>query len=558
MFTHDMRTEWLRKFVKGELYARRIRPGATPSPGELVLPDGFATVVEAPASPLLDQAVETFHQWCERAMNLSGGDRRPGVTWRLAEELLPDPVNPLAHETDAFCIEVTADGVLLTARHARGLHHATHRLAWLMIDRGGPFLAPGRYEHQPCFQPRITNGIFIHGDQTVADLEGFDDEYLALMGRYGFNGIHHHLRLVDLWCSETLPELNAADFQAQADRLPQTCRRFARFGLDVYLYLANLPLPANHPVFLADPRRRGAMIDPTVWGGPYHHALCIGSPDVLAGYRETIAAIFGAIPELAGAIVIVGGEGLVHCYTRPAKPHAGYTSCPHCRDVAPSQPIARLVNTVAEAVKSTGSHRAVFAWPYSAFTWSAPDMAQTEWIRHLSPEVSFQANFDCNCPDPTTGSGAYLYDYNIKLTEPSPVYAKQAATVRELGRPYYTKIECTTTPDAFFLPYLPLHNRWHARFLAMRRLGVSGCMTQWRFYGMIGAPSEELFYRTAWEGERPTTELLHAVACRDFGLEPSAADSVVEAWCSLGDAWEDFPYSALTAGEREDYMRGPF
>ncbi|HEY3416723.1 MAG TPA: hypothetical protein VGM23_07550, partial [Armatimonadota bacterium] len=43
----------------------------------------------------------------------------------------------------------------------------------------------------------------------------------------------------------------------------------------------------------------------------------------------------------------------------------------------------------------------------------------------------------------------------------------------------------------------------------------------------------------------------------DFGLTTTGAERAVAAWRKLSAAWDDFPYSAMTNGEREFYARGP-
>lgn len=83
-------------------------------------------------------------------------------------------------------------------------------------------------------------------------------------------------------------------------------------------------------------------------------------------------------------------------------------------------------------------------------------------------------------------------------------------------------------------------------------------MGQWRFFGMNGSISEELQYHSVWNPERSTEELLQTVAERDFGLTAAAAERVVDAWRTMSNAWDFFPYSAMTSGEREAYMRGPW
>src|SRR5690606_5705755 len=107
--------------------------------------------------------------------------------------------------------------------------------------------------------------------------------------------------------------------------------------------------------------------------------LCSGQSKALAGYEEALESIFTSAPELAGAIAIIGGECVYHCFTRPANSARGETNCPHCQGRNPSLEVAALVNACARGVKRAGSEKVLYAWPYSAFVWSANDPHQLEW-----------------------------------------------------------------------------------------------------------------------------------------------------------------------------------
>ena len=244
-----------------------------------------------------------------------------------------------------------------------------------MADRGGPFLRPGIHARTPVFQPRISNGVFITGHQTLENPGHFSEEYLSLMSHFGVNGIHLSCRLWDVFRSTTLPELNSPGFDERLAALRELNRRTRRFGIDLYLQLSTPPLDEGHPVFLAHPGVRGARVEIFVEemsGRPWHN-LCSGSELVLQAYGEAITAVFAAAPEVAGGIVIIGGESFYHCFTRPAGAANGETNCPHCRGRSPSVEAARLVNSLGAAVKKTGAHKALYAWPYSAWIWSSRD-----------------------------------------------------------------------------------------------------------------------------------------------------------------------------------------
>ena len=555
------RTEWMRRFIDGEHFRYRRFRDDGPAPQEVALDDGWAARTEADAGPVTKQAAADFRVFCERCLGvrLRPGGGGPGgrVAWRL-KETGPRPGRPDARDplTEAFRLSVEEDAILIEAAHERGLLHGTHYLERQMADRGGPWVERGAVERRPRFTPRISNSIFIESDQQVTDPDQFSDACLSLMSHFGANGIHLMTCLWDFFRSDLMPELNADGLPERIEQLRALNERTLRYGIDLYVCLVTHPLPGSHPVFAAHPGVRGARID-TLQTHHEFYCPCSAQERTLGAYEEAFRNLFEAAPELAGAICIFGGEGFYHCYTRPLMPYRGQSSCPHCAGLDPSEQVARLANRLGAAVTGTDPSRAFYAWPYSAFTWSGEDRAQIDWIRRLEDHVAILSNFDTGGRDPCLNGDVCLYDYNIRSIGPGEMFQAQAAEAAAQGRPIYAKVESNTTPTIFFLPYLPVHDRWHRRFQAMGETGVHGYIGQWRFYGMNGSPPEELQYHAIWNPERDTRSLLAAMARRDFRLDDRDADTVIEAWIGLGRAWEAFPYSAFMAGERECYFRGP-
>ncbi len=473
--------------------------------------------------------------------------------------LAGDPLapNPLDSNVEAFDLDVSEKGVDVAARHERGLLHATHYIERLMADRGAPWLRREKRSLRPRFTPRMTNSIFIAAYQDAGDLSQYGDDYLSLMSHYGANGIHAYVSLWDYCRNDTLPQLNSPDFDEKTRRLNAVTDRLASHGIDFYLVINNYPpLPEDHPVFAADPSLRGAP-HRVHEGIPVRRLLCGGSERAMRCYEEALRNLFLASPGLAGAVFCVGGEGFMHCFSRPYRRGDAATSCPHCAGKDPSAAVAEFSNRIGAAIRGAGRHRPVWAHPYSAFTWSGKDRSQLEWMSRLSDDVLVMSNFDTNDPTPCNDSGAVLYDYNISSVGPTPYFAAQAAKAAEMGRPILAKIETNTTPDVFFLPYLPVHARWRRRYDEMAKTGVAGFMGQWRFYGMNGSPPEEMQCQAVWRPDRTAEELLGVMARRDLGLDGRRAGMAVQAWQEMSDAWDDYPYSAMTAGEREFYLRGP-
>lgn len=548
----------VRHLVDTEHFRNRRRDGETRGDGEIELTADWGTRYEGEQTPLGERTVSDFRRFCASAMGvkLSADDEgSPCVRWSTASTGRNfDRLDPAF---ESFEISISKTEILIAARHERGLLHGTHYLERIMSDRGGPFLSLGHNGRSPAFMPRISNSIFIDACQEVTDSGQFSDEYLGFMSHFGVNGIHLFTRLWDFCRSEILPELNTPDFNRRIDQLNRLSARTQQCGIDLYLCIITPPLPASHPVFRAHPDVRGASSFAILESNENLHCLCSHQEGSLRFFEESIINIFNEAPDLAGIVSLVGGEGFFHCFTRPVTPYSGNSSCPACKDIDPSEGVATLVNRCAGALKKTGTHKVYFGWPYSAFTWSGEDKSQQKFLGLLNDDVSVVSNFDTGSPDKVNGDGAHLFDYNIKTIGPSDAYDRQRSRLAALGRPIYAKVETSVTPHAHFVPYIPVHHRWHRRALAMRAAPVAGFIGQWRFYGMNGSLPEELQYRVTWNPEEKTDDALRQIAIRDFEIPEKEARHVVQAWERLSTAWDDFPYSAMLSGERTNYFRGP-
>lgn len=532
--------------LRGEHFGGRQEIREPAQAHEIELSSSWGQRWDVAETPLLGHARENFLRFCTEKFGLAFTGEK-GMRWSLRPGGSPS--------AEAFVITVAAEAVEIEAGGERGLLHASHYLERLMADRGGPFLPLGRIERNPALSPRFTESTFVPAIQTPEHPGEFPEEYLALMSHFGSNALKFYVNLYELWPSDTLPELKTASFETHIENLRNLARRTREFGLDLYLHLNTPPLPADHPVFAAHPDVRGAQVEIFLeeLSGKAWHALCSSQEKVRRAYRETLERIFREIPELGGAVAIIGGECFFHCFTRPFG--SELTNCPHCRGKDAHEQVAGLVNALNAGMQEG---QRLFAWPYSAFIWSREDPTQSRWIRFLDPGVGVLANFDCFDPDVSTGGKVRLFDYNIKLIGPSSVFAAQEKACRERGLEIFVKTETNTTVDSFFLPYLPVYFRWFERFRAIRKSGARGFMGQWRFYSMNGSIPEELQYHSVWNPEASAEDLLSTIAKRDFALKAAEAEEAVQAWKQLSGAWDDFPWSAMTSGEREAYMRGPW
>jgi len=544
LFLDETKTDQMLAWLESEHFRYRRKAGAEKTADEISLEDGWSLELNAPTSPLITRMELDFRRFMRECMDFEfapAGSAPRRCVFSLRGEGGP--------KDESFDLRVGPDLVEVVAPSERGLLHAAHCIERLCSLRAGPFLSNGNTQRRAAFAPRIAQSVFCGTPYRLDDPILLTDDYMSLMSHFGVNGIHVEFSIYDCARSSTLPELTPADWETNAGNLRKLCDRAAVHGIDIYPVVFSGNLAADAPVFSSHPDVRGALLDYPVLG---HYSLCSSHPLVLKAYEELLTGLFTDVPKLGGAIFIVGGEGFVHCFTRPKQTPDGKTSCPRCADRNASQDVASLINGMASAIHSVRPDAAVFTWPYSAFTWSGDDFAQEEFIRHLAPDVELLSNFETPGWYCLGDTKAALIDYNIVNLGPSEQFAAQTRTLTEFGKRHYAKFESTVEPGWFFLPYLPVPYRWIERAKRLKMSDVAGYIQKWEFYGITGTYPEELLCEAGW-GDVDES-LLIRIAERDFGACPAG---LLEGWKILSDVWERVPASHMMYGERQFYMKGP-
>ena len=192
-------------------------------------------------------------------------------------------------------------------------------------------------------------------------------------------------------------------------------------------------------------------------------------------------------------------------------------------------------------------------WPYSAFTWG--DLpTQRRMIAKCDTNVSALVTFARDSWITVDGVRSFIFDYSIRQLGPSPRFRRLRADGRNSGRAVMAKTETAVSIEMFNVPRIPVMHRWAERFDRIRRAGVDGVHTTWRFAGFGATLNEELVNYFAWEPAPDADAFLAALAGREFGKE--AAGAAVSAWKRFSEAFGHFPYSAGLSGM--PYFRGPF
>jgi hypothetical protein len=448
---------------------------------------------------------------------------------------------------EGFRITIAPNAVEIVADSPAGALYGAHRLQWMMGENGGPFLTPGSVRVEPAMPERISSTPFHQGFDDGGDPLTYSEGYLDLMAHYGLNQLHMYIDLYDyMACVPEAPELEDPEARARIARLATLARRAAKYNIGISLHINTTRRDINHPVFAAHPELRGAVS----WS-PGAVTLCSSEPLTTRILGDTLNGIIRQVPEVRSIIAIIGGECLLHCYTRPFPRPASGTNCPRCADRPASQVVAEYVEGIADRVWSEHADVAFIVWPYSAHLWSeSPD--QREFMRLLNPRIGFLTPMEKDAWVEHEGVKTSIFDYSISCLGPSDNFQNQRAIARERGIPFYVKTESSVTLDLLTMPYIPVPTRWQARWQNIVASQLQGVLAHWRFTGWTGTLTEEIAFREMWRSDGDADPLA-VIAQRLAGDE--GADACLAAWNMLSQAFARFPFCPGISGF--PYFRGP-
>ncbi|MDW8355703.1 MAG: hypothetical protein RMK57_14360 [Bryobacterales bacterium] len=441
---------------------------------------------------------------------------------------------------EAFRLEIDSRGFRIAAGEPRGLLRGVYELEDQILLAGSHQLTPRKIERRPRFPIRITTAPVPGGDrytETSRELV-YTDGLLRRISRDGFNGIWVWLNVEEVVTdSKIFPELNDPDAPLRLERLAALSRRAARYGIDVWVYLAtgyNRHMPEWF--YARRPELRGQG-----WGNP----LCFSQRPTREFYAETVRRLFERAPGLAGLVVIYDSEGFFHC----ANDERNHRRCPRCR-LQPREELARdLLVLLRDAMRQGGGpEKRLIAWNYGV---------ETDWLERLfallPKDILQQCDFSKGGLVERDGIRHSAGDYNLTLIGPPDHWLEQYRMTRKLGLNVVAKTEHAVSQEFIFVPYIPAMEQWLARIRKMREFSLAGWFGNWSHYGYTPSPPARLINRMSWDPEPAAP--LEELARLEYGAE--AAPRVVEAWRRFSEAIREFPYSDDVARVPGPLQKGP-
>lgn len=470
---------------------------------------------------------QEFLRIAMRTQIVSGGGRREDFT--IAAGVCDDA--PVGDE--AFHLLVERTRIRICASTDRGVMHGLHYLEAKIRARRAPFLKLSSEFRKPRHSPRITAAPFYARAELEQTTDPYTDGLLGRISRGGFNAIWLWGDIDAVTHSDVFPELDSGA-QERQKRLDLITRRAARYGIDVYVYLANKPL--KEEFFARHSETRGT--DLNAYGG--EAVLCTSVTEVQMHYRSALRNLMVNVPLLKGVVIIVGAEGLIHCYTRS-------NNCPRCSRRPAEEVVAELSNVVLEGVRSANSRATVAVWPYGASTsWARVDKTQSALIERLPKGMTFLTEFAKESPVVFGGVSTPAYDYPISVLGPSARMVKQEALAKQGGLDLWIKSEHAIALEFIQTPYIPVLSAWEERQRLIRQhSSASGVFCNWMHYGFMPTPAADLHYWSVWNEDVNGYELVRRVAQQNYG-ERAAVD-VHRAWQRFSDAIREYPFSNSVA-----------
>ncbi|MHC4874487.1 MAG: hypothetical protein ACYTFY_21745 [Planctomycetota bacterium] len=454
----------------------------------------------------------------------------------------------------AASVIIESDLISIKAADIRSCWRAVVCLERLMAVRHAPVLREGKHSLPARYKYRIATSLFSHGFEKPTDEGAYNDDYLRSMAHAGYTSFFMYLNLWDFCKSSMLPELEGEEADFQLAELDKLSKRANRFGLKLVLLINAPRFMPDHVVFKNHPELKGAGVMRETG-----NALCTSETLTHDFYAEQMKNLCEHVSHIEAFGFLIGGEGFLHCYTRPVPRTESITNCEKCGTKTAAKTLLPLLNSITRSVKSCNSDIEVLFWPYSSFLWQKENIYDYDWnqdlelINNLEPGATWLLEFEKDgFFDDSRTERSKVYDYSIKFIGPSEKFEIEESAVRKRDEiSIAVKTESNVDIAQHSVSYLPVMNRWVERHKKIAASSATGTWEMWRMIGFWDSPSAEIALWNDFNPNLSCEEILQNVAQRIYGA--TAAEEVLKAWDYFSQAWE---YIYVFYGQ--GYWFGPF
>ena len=493
-------------------------PNAKPAGDEFAIDKDWKIILPANVSPLADLMTGHFIEFMAERMNvmLTSEKCTPADFKNKTDKviLFIDSEGGDPNTEESFTITSKPGQIKVAGHDPAGLRDGIVKLVDMIGFRQAPILKA----HQQVYKPRIPLRIGQHGS--------FRDTVFM-----GYNAVRVSFAdITALSDSNAIPELVPLRKPDMKKAISEQIKEASRYGLKTFLHLNRwIRYTKDDPIFKTYPDIRGAM----TWAENGLYSLCPEHPLVKQYIDESTAGIFRNNPDLDGLVIIIGGEGFYHCFMRSYGSQRGHSNCPRCEALGAETAVSNMCNYMGQAARKVNPNAVVYAWPYSAYVWSADD-AQVELIKKLKPGTGILSEIDKDeVMHKTDGIVKPVWDYGIDFVGPSDRAKKQIAACKAAGIPICLLSMAEETLEYTRQPHIPCMDRWADRAEALATCGLDSVYV-WQMGPYDGTSAAEINKFLWWTPIPDREQIMQSFASRIAGKQ--AAPHVRNAWKFASEA----------------------
>ena len=447
----------------------------------------------------------------------------------------------LAHEE--YAVTVTEQVAEITAGDADGLRRAIYFLEDRLCEKEGFDAACGSWKRKPFVKNRISRCFFgptyrppFYVDELLNDIDYYPEEYLNKLAHEGINGVWLSMYFRDF--PSTIFPTHGKNWEKRLAKLKLTVQRCKRYGIRIFVYVSepksfgtnhwNVPIEEaeGHPEVIGSADKRLAHGNVA--------RFCTSNPTAQQYLRDSITALFTAVPDLGGMINIIFGEDNGGCATM--KMYDWTCDCPVCSQRSVGDIYREIANTMAGAMHAINPEAEMIEWFYAPGSRDGSKLAANivEATKDWPKDCSLMLNFESGGISEQLGKGRNVFDYSLAYLGPSQLFREVAS---HAARPA-AKLQVGCSHEDASVPFIPVPSNLYEKYKAMNELNVSSVMQCWYFGnypGLMNKAAGELSFRPFPQSEDAFLQELAAPLWREH------APVAVEAWKHFAAGYRSFP-----------------
>ncbi len=446
---------------------------------------------------------------------------------------------------ESYTVEVTADGIIVTANDTEGVRRALIFIEDELRRRENAYLEVGVTKRVPHIRSRITRCFFSpinrppkFGDELSDDIDYYPEEYLNRLMHDGANGVWIYTRFSDIIPSSFIIE-NGKGFAPRIAKLNRVIEKCRRYGIGVYVF-------AIEPVALTPEQ---VQKYPELAGSRFgqNAMFCAGSKEGQAFCYEAGARLMQLCPKLAGYISITQGERNTSCASAyvsgincPRYKYVEGINCHRCASKKPGEILSQAVDALRSGIRAVNPKCETVSWTYGARIWEFDDIR--DYVRSAPSDVMLMQNFEDMGYEEQLGELRQGEDYWLSYVGPSELFKITAEEAKKCGKHMFAKMQVCCSHEIASVPYVPVPGIIFKKYKAAHELGIEGVMQCW-YFGNYPSMMSKAAGELAFDDFEDEDRFLTSLASIYWGR--TKAPTVVEAWKAFEASYRQYPLNVM-------------